>query len=393
MRKLLAAAVVAVAIVTCVEAVGSYSTAFPLTENPISEGGVWTNGKAVGVDWSDVRTTPGLAFGTQTGVGGFDDSIAVLQGTWSPDQSATATVHTVNQQSGGVFEEVELLLRFAITAHGARGYEVNFRCAHDGTQYAQVVRWNGALAGFTLLDSRPGPGLADGDRVTATIVGSTITSYINDVPIFSVTDAAFTDGNPGMGFYLQGASGLNADYGFTSFTATGGSVPSTAPGQTGRMTGEGTIVTPSGLVMDEFELQCNASDAPNRLEVKWGGNRFRLEGLTSAICVDDPSIGSANPPDAAFDTYKGQGIGTYNGAPGASAEWTITDAGEPGKNDTFTIQIRNSGHLLLLTASGRLITGNNQAHKHPGHGDAHERDEHGNDGEMGKHSRTGRPDK
>src|SRR5215813_11451279 len=43
---------------------GSYSTTFPLTENPISEGGSWTNGGATGLDWANVQTTPGLSFGT-----------------------------------------------------------------------------------------------------------------------------------------------------------------------------------------------------------------------------------------------------------------------------------------------------------------------------------------
>jgi hypothetical protein len=43
---------------------GSYSTTFPLTENPISEGGSWTNGGATGLGWANVQTTPGLSFGT-----------------------------------------------------------------------------------------------------------------------------------------------------------------------------------------------------------------------------------------------------------------------------------------------------------------------------------------
>ena len=33
---------------------GSYSTTFPLTENPISEGGSWTNGGATGLGWANV---------------------------------------------------------------------------------------------------------------------------------------------------------------------------------------------------------------------------------------------------------------------------------------------------------------------------------------------------
>jgi Big-like domain-containing protein len=202
-----------------------YSTNFPMAENPISEGGNWINGGSVGIDWTDIQTARGLAFGTQPGNSNppYNDSIAILSGTWGPNQTVTATVYSVNQQSGSIFEEIELLLRFQITADSARGYEVNFRCTQDGTQYTQVVRWNGSLGDFTILDSRTGPGINNGDTVKATIVGSLITVYINSMAIFSVNDSTWTDGNPGMGFFLQEATGLNSDYGFTSYTASDGS--------------------------------------------------------------------------------------------------------------------------------------------------------------------------
>lgn len=219
------------ALAVIVSAAG-YTTSFPLTENPISEGGTWTNGGAVGLDWKNVRTTPGLAFGTQTGATNFNDSIAVRTGAWTADQSATATVHTVNQQAANsnIFEEVEILLRFTITAHSARGYEFNYACRQDGTQYVQLVRWNGALGSFTQLEGRTGPGLRNGDQIKATAIGQTLTTYINNVAIFSVNDSAVTSGNPGIGFYLQGGtSALNGDYGLTNFSATGGPAPPSAP--------------------------------------------------------------------------------------------------------------------------------------------------------------------
>jgi hypothetical protein len=45
----------------------TYSTRFPRAENPVFEGGTWINGETAGVDWANVRTTPGLAFGTESG--------------------------------------------------------------------------------------------------------------------------------------------------------------------------------------------------------------------------------------------------------------------------------------------------------------------------------------
>jgi chitodextrinase len=211
-----------------------YTTNFPLTENPISEGGNWINGGRTGLDWGNVQTTPGLAFGTVVSTfTPFSDPTAVLSGSWSSNQKAQAVVHTVNQNSS-IFEEVELRLRTTITAHSITGFEFNFRATADGSQYVQIVRWNGPFGNFTMLDGRTGPGLHNGDVVSATAVGSTLTSYINGVQIVQVNDATFSAGSPGIGFYNQGGTlANNSDYGFTSFTATdnltGDTLPPSSP--------------------------------------------------------------------------------------------------------------------------------------------------------------------
>ena len=104
-------------------------------------------------------------------------------------------------------------------------------------------------------------------------------------------------------------------------------------------------------------------DGPNRLEVNWGkGNKFHLESLTLSACSDDPAI-KAGKPDASFDTYRGKGVGRYNGVSGATAEWTFTDAGEPGKKDLATLVIKSASGSVVLTVSGTLTNGNHQAHK------------------------------
>ena len=201
-------------------ATNSYATNFPLTEYPISEKSRWINGKMAGLDWANVRTTPGLAFGTETDKAKYDDSTAILAGTWGANQMAQAQVHTVNQDSR-IYEEVELRLRTTISAHSITGYEINLRCTTDGTQYAQIVRWNGPLGNFTLLANVKGPGLHDGDTVKATIVGSMITAYINGAQVVQAVDSTYATGSPGMGFYIEGGSASQqSDYGFTSFSAS-----------------------------------------------------------------------------------------------------------------------------------------------------------------------------
>ena len=105
------------------------------------------------------------------------------------------------------------------------------------------------------------------------------------------------------------------------------------------------------------------SQSPNTLEVNWDkGNKFHLDSLTTASCTDDPTI-IPNPPDAGFDTYKGTGTGSYNGVSGATAVWTFTDAGEPGKNDFASLVIKDKNNIVVLSVSGYLNSGNQQAHK------------------------------
>ncbi len=212
----------------------SYATSFAVAEYPISEGGKWVSGLADGLDWADVTTNIGFAHGTESGnangENAYDDSTALLAGTWKPDQTAEAEVHSTNQDDDD-FEEVELRLRSSLARHNATGYEVLFRCSKTASAYASIVRWDGRLGIFTYLSQMKGPqfGVADGDIVKATVVGDVITGYINDVPVIRATDKTYTDGNPGMGFWFKRSSskrlwlrknaGVNTDCGFSRFAA------------------------------------------------------------------------------------------------------------------------------------------------------------------------------
>ncbi len=196
----------------------TYVSKLALPEDPISENGNWISGKAVGVDWANVATTPDLAYGTELGGGGYDDSTALLAGAWGSDQMAEATVYSINQNDN-IYEEVELRLRSSLSPHRSTGYEINFRCLKTAHGYTQIVRWDGPLGKFKYLASQEGVnyGVTKGDLVRATIVGNMITAYINGVRVLRVRDNTYTTGNPGIGFFLQGGSGVNKDYGFTSF--------------------------------------------------------------------------------------------------------------------------------------------------------------------------------
>jgi hypothetical protein len=90
--------------------VRSYKTDFTGNETPISEGGMWLNGRKDGIDWCDVLVRDGVAFGEvsrnraaerraeqeklgagaaqDAPVGDYDDPTAVLTGSWGPISTA-----------------------------------------------------------------------------------------------------------------------------------------------------------------------------------------------------------------------------------------------------------------------------------------------------------------
>jgi hypothetical protein len=179
----------------------TYSTNFPLTENPISESSRWINGGTTGLDWQNVRTTAGKAYGSATSTG-YNDCIAILSG-YPANHSAQATVYLDPTYTAPDSHEILLLLRFRISANVARGYEVNFGNAGSTIQ---VFAWHGPLGDVfpELTGSGTGPGgLVTGDVIKAQIVGNVITVYKNGSLIYTVTDGQYSDGNPGQGFFIR----------------------------------------------------------------------------------------------------------------------------------------------------------------------------------------------
>ncbi len=203
----------------------TYSTDFHLTENPISEYVKWTNGKQMGLDWTDVRTGNGMAYGTQSGadagIQSYNDSYAILSG-FPANQMAEGVVR-IKKQTSSCNQEVELLLRWNSSTHKATGYECLTRCLNMDGFYMQIVRWNGALGDFTYLAKAQAgdAGLNDGDTIKAIITGNKISMYVNGKLRLQATDDTYANGNPGIGFFLRGCSGSNSDFGFTSFKAVG----------------------------------------------------------------------------------------------------------------------------------------------------------------------------
>jgi hypothetical protein len=231
---------------------------FRSLRTPISEGGKWINGGVVGLDWNNVATTTGFAYGTDPGQVAYADSWALLTSTWGQDQTVQATIkdHSPNTKC---HQEHELVLRGSLAAHVATGYEVTVRATNDSSSYLLIARWNGAIGNFTYLTFLSGSayGVKTGDVFKATIVGNVITAYINGVQKARVTDNTYATGQPGMGFYLDNpasCSGTNTNYGYANYTAvaaSSGTTTTPAPAVTAISpasgpSGGGTAITITG---------------------------------------------------------------------------------------------------------------------------------------------------
>jgi hypothetical protein len=220
----------------------AYATQFQADEDPLSEGGIWVQGRTHGIDWVDVKSTGGVAIGEVSRApwvasareqssdfteeqlltayhdeADYDDPTALLGGRWGRNQHGRARVFSRNP-SDEYWQEVEIRLRSTIGPHLCTGYEVFWRCLTNKDGYVQIARWNGAVRDFTILGAHVGPeyGVADGDQIEAAIVGNVITGWRNGVKIIEVTDDVFTEGGPGIGFNF-GAGNTNFDHGLTSF--------------------------------------------------------------------------------------------------------------------------------------------------------------------------------
>lgn len=223
----------------------SYSTAFPLTENPISEGGAWVGGSRGGRSitghlwnglrlWGDVQTDHGIATGVDEPTE-FGDPTAILAGTWGPSQTVTATVRVSRALTGHCCHEVELRLRTTITDKSITGYEAYCSVMQDN-QYCHIARWNGPNGSYWNFETQTvNAYFEDGDVITATATGTNptvITLFRNQHKILEATDTGaagggfgaygpWTSGSPGIGFY-DNYDGNWRGFGLSSFSASDG---------------------------------------------------------------------------------------------------------------------------------------------------------------------------
>jgi hypothetical protein len=222
----------------------TYTTNFPINENPISESGSWVGGQTAGNNlWGNVQTNGTMAFGV-TEPTQYGDPTAILTGTWGNQQTAKATIKVNTTPTGTCCHEAEVRLRMTInsSAHTITGYEVYCSVMPSPNNYCHIASWGGPNGSWVNMVDYAGSlsTLVNGDILEGNVSGTnpaTITAYVthNNVrtQIMSVQDSGnftfsdghkygpWTTGNPGIGFYNNQDSNWSY-FGFSSFTATDG---------------------------------------------------------------------------------------------------------------------------------------------------------------------------
>jgi hypothetical protein len=235
-RKFQTMRIIATLFIGCNLYAMSYSTTFPAAQSPVSQGGRWYNGADDGIDWCNVQTSTGYAWGVGPCSVAYADPTAILKGTWGPDQTVQATAR-IRTTDASYYQEIELRLRTTVRAHSITGYEINFGVSHA---YLEIVRWNGPLADFTYLGPSckfpsvcgrvTGFTIQNGDVAKAITSGSTISVYVNGTLRATATDRTYTTGNPGIG-YNYGCDGTYANFGWENFSASDGQSDGAQPGR------------------------------------------------------------------------------------------------------------------------------------------------------------------
>jgi hypothetical protein len=128
------------------------------------------------------------------------------EGYWNPSTYADCECWATFAVAGG---DPMICLRLTPgTTSTATGYAVRFTPGTPGSVLAYK------LPGYTAL-ARAGTAatIAVGDQVGASMIGSTITAYVNGVAVATWTDASYASGNLGLGFWTRNSTARLEDFG------------------------------------------------------------------------------------------------------------------------------------------------------------------------------------
>lgn len=196
-----------------------YSTTFPNTQNPLDEGGVWTQGGTHGRAWQNMLSqggSPGTAYGAGPSEG-YNDNLAFIQYRFSPTRHfAEIVVRRDANYAPPSTHEIEIHVGGTLTANHYQGYEMLWNIGGS----LQPVRLNGSVGNFSTDVFTVVWGnfftVANNDRVRvefdSTSGNPIITVYKNGAKQIVLTDRTsghILSGSPGIGAFARSGSGLD----------------------------------------------------------------------------------------------------------------------------------------------------------------------------------------
>lgn len=215
----------------------SFSTTFTgVTENPLSQGGVW---KKTNPWFTAVRAVSPRAYGLYPNPPNtdlFEDSYTYLGGMgFGPDQKVSTRIY---KATTGGFMEIEIHLRMLDGGPDGGGayFTRSYECfLHQGGAYCAIAQWAGtpltspATASYfdVIATANNVTVPQDNDLFEAQIVGNIINISLNGVVLLGPIDVTtggrtpITTGDPGMGMDGGGSGSETAsdNYGFRSYSA------------------------------------------------------------------------------------------------------------------------------------------------------------------------------
>lgn len=199
-----------------------YTTIFPATENPVSQGGIWLNGAQNGLMWHDMQTDGVGVFGTAPSPDAFDDNIASISPavfTFGARQYIKGIIKRAAGYNPAVTHEIELHLWCTITPN----FIATMELLMDSAGSSNMNRWNGALNDVT-IGGPTGAGigaLADGDEILFRVNENGVFEAFKNgsgTAALTLTDTTLpAGGTPGVAsFWRPDASIVPTSFGFKS---------------------------------------------------------------------------------------------------------------------------------------------------------------------------------
>ncbi len=138
----------------------------------------------------------------------------------------------------------------------------------------------------------------------------------------------------------------------------------TDPRTAGAMSGAGVVGIGATGVSFAFDVRESGAERGHIVATVRQGGRPRLLislRVDSVFFTNDAASTPGPQPASGIDSVVFSGAAWFNGAAGYTYEARAIDRGEPGRNDTFAVVVRNAAGVEVVNVGGTLTAGNIQS--------------------------------